>query len=432
MVPNEHTIATSGVPSRTRSGWVWIPPLYFAEGIPYVVTMSVSVIMYKRLGVSNVEIALYTSWLYLPWVVKPLWSPFVDLYGTKRMWIVAMQLLVAVGFAGVAWAIPAVAMLRATLIFLWILAFASATHDIAADGFYILGLNQRDQAWFVGVRSTFYRLAMIVGQGPLVMLAGRLETELGNAVQGWMITFWAIAAYFLFSSLYHMGVLPRAESGSTEGCPHHTEPLGDVVATFAEFLRKPRIVSAIAFLLLFRFAEAQLVKLAAPFLVDTRQAGGLALTTEQVGIVYGTVGVGMLTIGGLAGGFLAARHGMKRWLWWMVMAMNLPNAVYVYLAFAQPYDSVVINVAVGIEQFGYGFGFTAYMLYMIRISEGEHETASFALCTAFMALGMMGPGMVSGYLQSLLGYPLFFVWILVATLPSFVAAYLISGDPRLR
>jgi PAT family beta-lactamase induction signal transducer AmpG len=410
---------------KTRSPWAWVPSLYFAEGIPYVVVMTVSVIMYKRLGVSNTEIALYTSWLYLPWVIKPLWSPLVDVLKTKRTWIVAMQLLIGGGLAGVALTLPADNFLRYSLAFLWLLAFSSATHDIAADGFYMLGLSQHQQAWFVGVRSTFYRLAMITGQGLLVMLAGSVETLSGDVTLAWTLTFYVLAGLFVLFFLYHSLMLPRTESTAARPYDGLTGLFSAFVQTFASFFRKKHIAAALAFLLLFRFAEAQLAKMASPFLLDAAAIGGLGLSTAQVGFVYGTVGVLMLTIGGILGGFLAARHGLKFWLWWMVAAINLPNAVYIFLAVVQPESYWVVNLAVGVEQFGYGFGFTAYMLYMIYISQGEHETAHFAICTGFMALGMMIPGMFSGWLQELVGYRNFFTWVMVATIPSFIVAYLI-------
>jgi MFS transporter, PAT family, beta-lactamase induction signal transducer AmpG len=413
---------------RPVGPWRWIPSLYLAEGLPYVVVMTVSVIMYKNLGLSNTDIALYTSWLYLPWVIKPFWSPFVDIIRTKRAWIVAMQLLMGAGLAGVALTLPTSNFLQYSLAFLWLLAFSSATHDIAADGFYMLGLSQHDQAWFVGIRSTFYRIAMLTGQGLLVMLAGYLQETTGSVTAAWSMVFYLLAAAFLGFGLWHLWALPRPASDSGGG----DESLGDVLSgfaeTFASFFRKPGIGIALAFLLLFRFSEAQLVKLASPFLLDSGAAGGLALSTKEVGFVYGTVGLLSLTVGGIIGGLLAARHGLKRWLWWMVVAINLPNVVYLFLASVRPESLVLVNIAVAIEQFGYGFGFTAYMLYMIYIADGPHKTAHFAICTGFMALGMMLPGMISGWLQEMVGYQLFFAWILVATIPGFVVSGLIPLD----
>ena len=421
--------------------WLWIPSLYFASGLPYVVVMSVSVIMYKRLGISNTDIALYTSWLYLPWVIKPFWSPFVDILSTKRNWIIAMQLLIGAGLGGVALTLPMDGFFRLSLAVLWLLAFSSATHDIAADGFYMLGLSPHDQAWFVGIRSTFYRLAMIAGQGLLIMLAGVMEktlhtggtlatTKSALAVDpgtfvAWANTFYIMAGLFIAFFAWHRFALPRPAPDVPKLHATLAAVLEDSLQTFISFFRKPKIGLILAFLLLFRFSEAQLVKLAAPFMLDSPELGGLALNTGQVGFAYGTIGVIMLTLGGLLGGFLAARHGLKHWLLWMVLAINLPNLVYVFLSSALPDNLLVINLAVGVEQFGYGFGFAAYMLYMLYISNGAHQTAHYAICTGFMALGMMIPGMFSGWLQELLGYQVFFIWVMIATLPSFIVTMLI-------
>lgn len=417
-----------------RNPWAWIPSLYFAQGIPYVVVMTVSVVMYKRLGVSNDDIAFYTSWLYLPWVIKPLWSPVVDLLRTKRFWTVAMQLFIGAGLASAAFVLPLPSFFQYTLAIFWLMAFASATHDIAADGFYILSLTEKDQSFFVGIRSTFYRVAMITGQGLLVMLAGYMETHdvLGSGSSipvAWSITFFILAGLFLSFFLYHKFVLPYpvsdkpAASGSSNF-------LKEFLATFVSFFKKEKIGYALAFLLLYRFAEAQLVKLAQPFMLDPRDAGGLGLSTSDIGFIYGTVGVVALTLGGILGGLAASRKGLKFWLWWMVLSINVPDLVYVYLSFAQPESFWLINIAVAVEQLGYGFGFAAYMLFMLFLSQGQHSTAHYAICTGFMALGMMLPGMFSGWLQEAIGYQSFFVWVCVATIPGFIVAKLVHVDPE--
>ncbi len=606
--------------SDKRNPWTWVPSLYFAEGIPYIVVMTVSVIMYKRMGISNTDIALYTSWLYLPWVIKPLWSPIVDLFKTKRFWIILMQSIIAVGLGGIALTIPLPDFFKYTLLFFWLLAFSSATHDIAADGFYMLGLTQHEQAFFVGIRSTFYRLAMITGQGLLVILAGYVESTTGlepieikvtakpeyvneiilpdssldsesnenliikssteeliigitkkekrkidsliqkvkrwnlenefyseekvhsagvinrdepslwdkyitqplekflrkhfaehkevikksdytgnigilyfhlskepdkeyvlhfgrekgdnsiNLIEGsrfvfnknnwnkpaialiqldqklnyetyaifqirsgdipfaWKVTFLFLSGLFLVFFAYHFFILPFPKDDK----PVRTDKnlFAEFFKTFVLFFKKKGIIPALGFLLFYRFAEAQLVKLASPFLLDIREAGGLALTTGQVGFVYGTIGIISLTLGGLLGGFVAAKKGLKYWLWWMVLAINLPDAVYVYLSHTLPDNFWIINACVAIEQFGYGFGFTAYMLFMIYISEGEHKTAHFAITTGIMALGMMIPGMFSGWLQEIIGYKNFFIWVCIATIPSFLVVKFIQVDPE--
>ncbi len=604
---------------KRRNPWAWIPTLYFAQGIPFVVVMSISVILFKRLGISNTDITLYTSWLYLPWVLKPLWSPIVDIFKTKRHWIIVMQLIVGAGLGAIALTIPTHDFFKWTLAVLWLLAFSSATHDIAADGFYMLGLPKHEQALFVGVRSTFFRLAMITGQGLLIILAGSLESKTGlpaltvqvqavsdsaaitasdlesfelprsggeqgilakpeamsiglaardkaeieaiiakakswnkqhgfyaeekaaekkveekswwtatvseplgkqiakafpreaarpkddrmgnvnvvylylsqevpadknvivnfgfskgdksikliegerftfnaqnwnqpfmaviqldpklknptsatflatsgNIPLAWSILFFVLAAFFLLICLYHKFILPRPVSDiPTAGSASST--VAAFFQTFGSFFTKPGILSALAFILLYRFAEAQLVKLAAPFMLDAREVGGLALSTGQVGFVYGTVGVVALLIGGLLGGFLVSRNGLKFWLPFMVFGINLPNLVYVYMAMVQPDEFTVIASCVALESFGYGFGFAAFMLYMIHFAEGEHKTAHYAICTGFMALGMMLPGFFSGWLQEIIGYKQFFVWIMLATIPSFIVAFLVKVDP---
>ena len=421
--------------------WRWIPTLYFSQGLPYVVVMTLSVVMYKNLGVSNTDIALYTSWLYLPWVIKPLWSPLVDLLGTKRRWILLLQFLVGTAFALVALTLPGPKFLQMTLAMFWLMAFASATHDIAADGFYMLALQQRQQAAFVGVRSTFYRLSMIGGQGGLVYLAGWLAERNGNVVQAWSIVFWLLAGMFVTAAAYHAWALPRP--AIDQPAPRSTAFWADFGAVFAAFFRKPEVWRILVFLLLYRFAEAQLLKLVTPFLLDPRDVGGLGLRTQDVGIAYGTVGIIALTLGGLLGGWVISRLGLKRVLWPLVFCMHAPNTVFVMLAMWQPTELWLVSAAIAVEQFGYGFGFTAYMVYMLMVASGTgdpqgakaadgsslHKTAHYALCTGFMALGMMLPGMWAGWLQDQMGYTNFFIWACVATLPSFVAAALIRVDP---
>ncbi|HOW70299.1 MAG TPA: MFS transporter [Phycisphaerae bacterium] len=597
-----------------RNPWAWIPSLYFVQGIPYVMANVVSVILYKRLGISNTDIALYTSWLYLPWALKPLWSPFVDMFGTKRRWVLAMQILLGALLACVALTIPMPRFFQYTLAFFWLLAFSSATYDIAADGFYMLGLQQHQQAAFVGVRSTFYRIATIASQGLLVILAGAIESHSGlppvefqvmvrtqvaattsapatppnpahddgpvhivvesarvevgltppdkavlqellqqarssniengfcpapetsgkkepsfwtrhvatplkeslkkhfgdprksidkraaslatatirlsgppqpgqtvavvvgrtggdeniEAIEGarlaftdqnwnrparvilqvdpkldkevtttfrasagniplaWSTVFAVLAAVFVVFCIYHRFILPYPAADQPSLSTTESSPLREFFRTFALFFQKKRILAAILFLLFFRFAEAQLVKMVSPFLLDGREVGGLGLTTSEVGVAYGTVGIAALTVGGLLGGYVIYRQGLRFWLWPMVLIMHLPDLAFVYLSYAQPENLYLISAAVATEQFGYGFGFTAYMMFMILLAEGEHKTAHYAICTGFMALGMMIPGMYSGWLQETIGYQHFFVWVLLSTIPGFLVAALVK------
>jgi len=413
-------------PPRPRQPWLWIPSLYFAQGLPYVVVMTLSVVMYKNLGFNNTDIALYTSWLYLPWVIKPLWSPLVELLGTKRRWIGAMQFLIGAALAGVALTIPGERALQMTLALFWLMAFASASHDIAADGFYMLALPQRSQAAFVGVRSTFYRLANIGGQGGLVYLAGELQERTGSMVTAWSWVFGVLAVLFGLLALWHsLFSLPRPASDQPSGV-QAAQLLPEFLRVFALFFKKPGIWVILGFLLLYRFPEAQLLKLATPFLLDPPAQGGLGLSTKQVGIAYGTVGLTALTLGGLVGGWVISRVGLKRALWPLVLAMHVPNIAFLAMALWLPANLWLISTALAVEQFGYGLGFTAYLMYMILVAEGEHKTAHYAICTGFMALGMMLPGMWSGWLQDQLGYTAFFIWVLVATLPSFAMAALLK------
>lgn len=404
----------------TKSAWSWIPTLYFAQGLPYVVVMTLAVIMFKRLGINNTDIALYTSWLYLPWVIKPLWSPLVDIVKTKRWWVITMQLVIGGGLAGIALTLPGPHAFRYSLAFMWLLAFSSATHDIAADGFYMLGLDTKKQAFFVGIRNTAYRLAMLTGQGLIVMFAGWLEKTYSSTLpeeiavpRAWSVTFYLLAILFVLLFLYHQFILPQPENDIPM---KNGNPLNAFFQTFITFFQKKGIIAALAFILLFRFAESQLVKIASPFLLDNPEVGGLGLNTMQVGTIYGVVGLIALTIGGILGGIFMAKNGLKHGIWWMTAAMNLPNIVYVYLAFVHPSNIWLISSAVAIEQFGYGFGFTALTYFMMLFSKGPQQTAHYAICTGFMALGM-----ISGYIQELIGYQHFFLWIMLCTIPSFIA-----------
>ena len=414
--------------AQPRSPWLWVPTLYFSQGIPYVIVMTMSVIMYKRLGVSNTDIAFYTSWLGFPWVIKPLWSPLVDITRTKRAWVVSLQFAVAAALALVAFTIPGSAFFRASLALFWLMAFASATHDIAADGFYMLGLTQHDQALYVGIRSTFYRAAMIVGSGLLVVLAGVLEQRTGNIPFAWSITLFTVAIIFLAFSCWHAFILPR---------PPNDGPVitgrslaGDFFITFGSFFQKPGIGRALAFILLYRFDEAQLSKVISPFLLDARSAGGLGLSTSQVGLAYGTFGILALTCGGLLGGFLAAKFGLKKMLPYLVAAMYLPKLAFVFLSFTQPENFLVICCTIAVEQFGYGLGFTAFMLYLLYFADGPHRTAHYAICTGLMALGMLIPGLWSGWLVDHIGYQHFFLWVICSALPGLILALLLKIDPH--
>ncbi|MCI7575861.1 MAG: MFS transporter [Bacteroidales bacterium] len=413
---------------KNISPWLWVPTLYFAEGIPYFLVNNISVMMFTRMGVPNGQMALFTSLLYLPWAIKPLWSPFVDILKTKRWWIITMQILMTAAFILLTLTIPhpdaatiaagetSISLFTVMLVLFFITAFASATHDIAADGFYMLALTQHLQAAFVGARSVFYRLSSIFGQGVLLVIAGLLETHTGNIPLAWQLTLLITSILFALLSLWHTFFLPKPQTdkSSLEGKQQSAVAiLREFGRTFVTYFRKPGIWLAMIFMLVYRLPEAFLIKMINPFLVADMEKGGLGLATETVGVVYGTIGVAFLMLGGILGGIYASRVGLRKSLWWMAACMTLPCLSFVYLSMVQPVNLVWISIAIAIEQFGYGFGFTAYMLYMMYFSEGEFKTAHYAICTAFMALSMMIPGAVAGYIQEAIGYQSFF-WMVIA------------------
>lgn len=421
-----------------RNPWLWIPTLYFAEGIPYFIVNNISVVMFKNMGMPNGMLALYTSLLYLPWVIKPLWSPFVDIIRSKRWWIISMQVLMSVAMMLLPFMLPkgdgalfaSSPLFYVTLLLFWITAFASATHDIAADGFYMLGLNSNKQAEFVGIRSTFYRLSSIFGQGVLVALAGLLDRRTGDVHMAWKLTLILSAVIFAAVTLYHTWGLPRPAADSRSGSVRAKDIFKEFGRTFATFFSKKGIWIAMLFMLLYRLPEAFLVKMMNPFLLDSMAEGGLGLSTEAVGVVYGTVGVAALTVGGILGGIAASRWGLKKALWPMAMSLTLPCLSFVFLAAFQPENIWIIGSCVALDQFGYGFGFTAYMLYLIYFSEGEFKTAHYSLCTAFMALSMMLPGMVAGYIQEAVGYTNFFIFVMICCLVTVLVTMTVKVDPE--
>jgi len=411
---------------NVQNPWLWVPTLYFAEGIPYFLVNNISVMMFTKMGVPNGDMAFFTTLLYFPWFLKGIWSPIVDVVKTKRWWIVTMQALITAMMVVLTCTMPLpsadmiasgttpISIFWLSLVLFIIAAFASATHDIAADGFYMLAHSPSSQAAFIGIRSTFYRISSVFGQGVLVYIAGVVEKETNDIPFSWQVTLGIAALVFFLVTLYHVFFLPKSD----EDKPRVSA--GDAASTFRElgnsfatFFTKKGVLLAIAFMLLYRLPEGFLIKMCQPFLVASRENGGLGLGTDMVGIVYGTIGVIMLLLGGILGGIYASRVGLKKALWLMAACMTLPCFTFVYLAMAQPENVYVISTAVAIEQFGYGFGFTAYMLYMMYFSEGEFKTSHYAICTAFMALSMMLPGFVAGYIQEAIGYVQFF-WMVIA------------------
>ncbi len=406
-----------------RSPWAFVPSLYFAEGMPYVIVNTVSVIFYKKMGIDNAQITLWTSFLYLPWVIKMFWSPIVDTYLTKRRWILYTQaaMMCCLSFTALSFQLPNFFLI--SLLSLAVGAFISATHDIAADGFYLLALTKEQQAFFVGIRSVFYRFAVIFGSGILVILAGQLELSSKNIALSWTIAIGFAALIFLILCVFHNFVLPLAESDS-EQLPELVTEKASFWLIIQSYFRQEKIGAILAFILLFRLGEAMLGKLASPFLLDTRELGGLGLSTSDVGLAYGTLGVISLIVGGILGGVLISNYGLKTSIWPLALAVHLPNLFYVYMAYVQP-PKEFVYLLVSLDQFGYGLGFTAFSVYLMYISRGVYKTSHFAISTGFMALGMMFPGLISGYLQQIVGYPIFFILVCLATIPGLITLFFI-------
>ena len=411
-----------------RASWAWVPTLYFAEGLPYVLVVTVSGIMFRQLGISVADVALYTSWLYLPWVIKPFWSPFVDLVKTKRWWLLLTQLILGAGLAGVGLTLNTSDFFKWSLAIMWLLAFSSATHDISIDGFYMLGLDEGEQSLFVGIRNTAYRIAMIAGQGGLLILVGLFERLFGSTVRAWSLGFMIAGGLMILLWLYHSYILPHPVADCTTGVSG-SNILKEFGMTFVSYFKKPYIIPALLFILLFRFPEAQLGKIAPLFLIDSAAEGGLALTTAQVGFAQGTLGVIGLLLGGILGGITLSRFGLKKCIWYMVAAISVPDLVYVYLSWMPTQNMALVSSCIFIEQMGYGFGFTAYTLFLMYFARGEHQTSHYAISTGIMALGMMLPGMISGVLQEHMGYRTFFIWVIACCAVTCVVSALIKYEP---
>ncbi len=419
---------------RKKASWLqamlWIPTLYFVSGLPYHAITNLSDYIYKDMGVDNSTIAFYTSILLLPWTLKPIWSPFIEMLRTRRWWIIATQMAMAACFTAIALLLPTKYFLFGTLAIFMVAAFVSATHDIAADGFYMLGLSEEKQSFFSGIRNTFYRIAMVFGSGALVMLGGYIAKATNNPAPAWAVTIGCVAILMMIFAIYHNKMLPHP----AEDISRKPENIKNIFTGFCDvitsYFKKPGITGALLFLLLFRLPEAQLVKMGKLFMMDPVSAGGLGLSTDVIGFINGIVGVAGLIIGGIIGGICISLKGLKFWLWPMVIAISIPDLVYVYMSMIQPEDLFIIGGCVFIEQLGYGFGFTAYTLYMIYFAQGKYPTAHFAISTAFMSLGMMLPGMVSGEIQQLLGYENFFIWVMICCAVTFIVSALVKIDPN--
>ena len=445
--------------SNNCSPWFWVPTLYFAEGVPYFVVNNISVMMFTKMGVPNGDMAFFTTLLYFPWFLKGVWSPLVDVVRTKRWWIVTMQVLLTALMVLLTLTLPhpsvdviqsgqtPISLFTLTLVLFIIAAFASATHDIAADGYYMLAHSPSSQAAFIGIRSTFYRIASVFGQGVLVYIAGHIEKSTGDIPYSWRVTLGVSAVVFFLITIYHTFFLPHSdedrprqssaenvksiEDGVQKGNGKDAKSASnwsELAESFVTFIKKPNVLWAIAFMLLYRLPEGFLIKMCQPFLVHGTETGALGLSTELVGLIYGTFGVIALLAGGIVGGIVASKIGLKRSLWIMAACMTLPCLTFVYLAIYQPNNIVIISIALCVEQFGYGFGFTAYMLYMMYFSEGEFKTSHYAICTAFMALSMMLPGFVAGYIQEAIGYVNFFWMVMACCVATVAVTFIVRGQ----
>ena len=445
--------------SNNCSPWLWVPTLYFAEGVPYFVVNNISVMMFTKMGVPNGDMAFFTTLLYFPWFLKGVWSPLVDVVRTKRWWIVTMQVLLTALMVLLTLTLPhpspdviqtgqtPISIFTLTLVLFIIAAFASATHDIAADGYYMLAHSPSSQAAFIGIRSTFYRIASVFGQGVLVYIAGHIEKSTGDIPYSWRVTLGVSAVVFFLITIYHTFFLPHSdedrprqssaenvksiEDGVQKGNGKDAKSASnwsELAESFVTFIKKPNVLWAIAFMLLYRLPEGFLIKMCQPFLVHGTETGALGLSTELVGLIYGTFGVIALLAGGIVGGIVASKIGLKRSLWIMAACMTLPCLTFVYLAIYQPDNIVIISAALCVEQFGYGFGFTAYMLYMMYFSEGEFKTSHYAICTAFMALSMMLPGFVAGYIQEAIGYVNFFWMVMACCVATVAVTFIVRGQ----
>lgn len=412
---------------KNISPWAWIPTLYFAEGLPYILVTGLSVVMFTAMGMSDTDIAFYTGWFGLPWAIKPFWSPFVDTLKTKRWWVLTMQMLMGAALAGIAFSLPTEMWLQCTICAFFIISFCSATHDIAADGFYMIELKEHEQAQFVGIRNTFYRLAVIFGNSILVLIAGVLS-DIFPTAYAWSFVFYGVAALFILLWIFHLKFLPRPQADVKR--ENVFKSIGQMFVSFFTKFPVGQLLVALAFLLFFRFPEALLNTMSKTFLMRPQIDGGLGLTEQQFGIAYGTVGLFGLLLGGIVGGFLASTHGLKKWLWPMVLALTLPDLIYIYLSYTLDSNMLVVSSCLFVEQFGYGLGFTALTLYMLYFCQGAFKTSHYAICTGISFLGLMLPGIVSGWIKDAVGYQTFFIIVMISCAITFIVTALIKIDPQ--
>ncbi|MEM7553988.1 MAG: MFS transporter [Cyanobacteria bacterium P01_A01_bin.84] len=410
--------------TSSLSPWYYVPSLYFAEGVPYMIINVVSTILYKRLGVSNEQITLWTSFLYLPWVLKMFWGPFIDTYSTKRKWLLTSTLAMCACLSVAAFSLQLPNYFFISLAAFTVGGFISATYDTATDGYYMLTLNPGQQAFFVGIRTFFYRLAMLFSSGFLVILAGNLEKSTENIPLSWTISIGVSAVLFAILFFFHAFILPNPEANIESSSATKTVVVIPWIDVFRSYFQQNKIAIILAFILLYRFGEAMLLKLASVFLLDKVEVGGLGLATEDIGVIYGTYGLLALICGGITGGVLISKFGLKKSFFPMALALNVPDLFYVLMATLKPPIQYVYPL-VAIEQFGYGIGTTAFMVYLMYICKGEYKTSHYAISTGLMAFGMMIPGAISGFIQQAVGYPLFFTLVFLVTIPGMLTIFFV-------
>ena len=411
-----------------KNAWAFIPSLYFAEGLPYVIINVLAVAVYSSMGVPNDKIALWTSWLYLPWVLKMFWGPLVDSKSTKRSWILKMQILLAAIFLLIALSFSLPNYFIYSIAGFFAGAFISATHDIAIDGYYMLALTEKEQSFFVGIRTLFYRLAMIYGSGIIAIFAGIVKERTGNILLSWQVSFLTAAVLFLLFFLWHIFSLPRPEQDKP--VKSAALPFGDFKESFKTYFTQKNIIAILAFILLYRLGEASLEKITTPFLIKPITEGALGISLKDFGFIKGTLAMIAIIIGNISGGLLLAKYGFKKCIWPFALALTLPNFVYLYMAYFMP-SLPVIAVLLCLEQFGYGLGFMAFTVFIMQICSGKYKTSHYAISTGIMALGMMVPGMLSGKLQMALGYKDFYWLVILLSIPGLLTIPYILKTPCL-
>jgi PAT family beta-lactamase induction signal transducer AmpG len=402
----------------------WVPSLYFAQGLPFFAVALVAGQMFKSMGVKNDDIGHWTAAIMSAWIFKPLWSPFLELASSKKLVIVVFQLLGGACLGLVALALHFPFWIAASVTMLTLVAISSATHDVACDGLYIASLSEKDQARYAGWTGTFFNAGRFISAGGLLLLAGHFEKTLGVA-SAWTIVFCILAAMMVTLGLYNGWALPPAKNTLAAGTTA-AAIAGTLGAVIVDFFRKPGIWVGIVFIILFRAGEAQVQTIGPLFLREARGLGGLGLTTAEVGAVYGTVGTVAFIVGSIAGGYFTSWLGLKKAILPLILAVNLPNLVFLYLSVAQPTQLSLIGGALSVEMFGYGFGFVGLILYMMQVvAPGTYQTAHYAFATGIMQLGFSLFKWISGDIQLALGYQNFFVWALAAAIPVAILSQLI-------